>query len=130
MHNKLPEESRNHLSHMPMDNKTCCEAERLSGSVLLSPDSSPCRLGARRTSNYTEEETTRCSKCSCSPSPPARGRARRRPYRGRYHHSDSSSVSSSRSPSCSSSASSCSPPRKRYIQDFHKSLRSLNLWHF
>ncbi|XP_060797009.1 uncharacterized protein si:dkey-93h22.8 isoform X3 [Neoarius graeffei] len=112
MHNRS-KESRNHMSHMPMDNRTCCEPERLSGSVLLSPESSPCRLEARRTGEYAE--AARCSRCSCSPSPPARGRARRRRhYRGRYHHSDSSSVSSSRSSSCSSSASSCSPPRKRY----------------
>lgn len=112
-HNRYPKESRNQLSHMSMDNRTCCEAERLSGSVLLSPESSPCRLEARRTNKYTEAEATRRSRCSCSPSPAARGRARRRHFRGRYHHPDSSSASSSRSPSCSSSASSCSPPRKR-----------------
>ncbi|KAB5558937.1 hypothetical protein PHYPO_G00022950 [Pangasianodon hypophthalmus] len=114
MHNRSPKVSRNHMSHMPMNNRTCCEAQHLSGSVLLSPESSPCRLEARRTSECTEAEAARRSHCSCSPSPPARGRARRRHYRRRYHHSDSSSVSSSRSPSCSSSASSCSPPRKRY----------------
>ncbi|KAG7327332.1 hypothetical protein KOW79_008938 [Hemibagrus wyckioides] len=114
MHNRSPKESRNHTSHIPMDNRTSCEAECLSGSVLLSPESSPCRLESRRTREHTEAETRRHSHCSCSQSPPARGRTRRRHYRKRYRDSDSSSVSSSRSPSCSSSASSCSPPRKRY----------------
>ncbi|KAM9460588.1 uncharacterized protein Hap1MRO34_017102 [Clarias gariepinus] len=109
INNRPPKESRNHMSHTP---RTCCEAEQLSGSVLLSPESSPCRVEARRTGECTEAE--RHSHCLCSPSPPARGRARRRHYRKRYRPSDSSSVSSSRSPSCSSSASSCSPPRKRY----------------
>ncbi|KAK3562145.1 hypothetical protein QTP86_030147, partial [Hemibagrus guttatus] len=114
MHNRSPKESRNHMSHIPMDNRTSCEAERLSGSVLLSPESSPCRLETRRTREHTEAETRRRSHCSCSQSPPARGRTMTRHYRKRYRDSDSSSVSSSRSPSCSSSASSCSPPRKRY----------------
>ncbi|KAF5905164.1 peroxisome proliferator-activated receptor gamma coactivator-related protein 1-like [Clarias magur] len=104
-----PKASRNHMSHTP---RTRYEAEQLSGSVLLSPESSPCRVEARRTGECREAERHSC--CSCSPSPPARGRARRRHYRRRYRPSDSSSVSSSRSPSCSSSASSCSPPRKRY----------------
>ncbi|KAI5101286.1 hypothetical protein C0J45_8489, partial [Silurus meridionalis] len=111
---KRRKESRNRMSHMPMDNRTSCEAERLSGSVLLSPESSPCRLEATRMGEYTEAEEAKHSRCSCPQSPPTRGRARIRHYRRRYHHSDSSSVSSSRSPSCSSSASSCSPPRKRY----------------
>ncbi|XP_047659616.1 peroxisome proliferator-activated receptor gamma coactivator-related protein 1 isoform X2 [Tachysurus fulvidraco] len=108
MHNRSLKVSRNHTSHIPMDNRTSCEVESLSGSVLLSPESSPCRLEARRTGEHAE--TRSCSHCTCSQSPPARGRTRRRHYRKRYRDS----WSSSRSPSCSSSASSCSPPRKRY----------------
>ncbi|XP_072516142.1 uncharacterized protein [Salminus brasiliensis] len=118
-HKKSLKEPRSHTSHTSLDHRTFCEEQRLPASVLLSPESSPCRL---EESLSTGEEAAgrreRSSPCSSrSPSPPARGRTRRRRYRGGYHHSDSSSVLSSRSPSRSSSAcstsSSRSPPRKR-----------------
>ncbi|TSL68206.1 Peroxisome proliferator-activated receptor gamma coactivator-related protein 1 [Bagarius yarrelli] len=115
MRNRSPKESRNPISHMPINNSTSCETECLSGSVLLSPEASPPRMESKRTGEPADTEIRRHSRCSCSPSPPARGRTRRRYYHHERHHRyDSSSVSSSRSSSCSSSASSCSPPRKRY----------------
>ncbi|KAG9267010.1 peroxisome proliferator-activated receptor gamma coactivator-related protein 1-like [Astyanax mexicanus] len=120
LHRKPVKEPRSQTSHTSLDHRTVCEEQRLPASVLLSPESSPCRqeesMSAGEEAVAQRETSTPCS--SRSPSPPARGRTRRRRYRERYHHSDSSSVSSSRSPSCSSSASSsssssCSPPRKR-----------------
>ncbi|KAI7795153.1 putative peroxisome proliferator-activated receptor gamma coactivator-related protein 1 [Triplophysa rosa] len=82
--------------------------ERLSGSVLLSPDLSPCRTDAFESLQFS----------SRSPSPQDRGRTRRRGYSDRYRCSNSSSRSSCSSCSSSSSSSSRSrsrsPARKRY----------------
>ncbi|XP_026885253.2 peroxisome proliferator-activated receptor gamma coactivator-related protein 1 [Electrophorus electricus] len=110
MHETPPNQPRKHLSHKPLDHRTLCEAEHLSDSVLLSPESSPCRLEGHSAGRLEEAGTVRPSRRSS----PARGRTRRRLYRRRYH-SDSSSGSSSCSSSCSSSGSSSSrsPPRKR-----------------
>lgn len=89
--------------------------ERLSGSVLLSPDTSPCRTDAFNTLQFS----------SRSPSPQDHGRTRRRGYNRRYHRSNSSSRSSCSS--CSSSSSSRSrsrsPARKRSVKaiTLHKS---------
>ncbi|XP_076879694.1 uncharacterized protein LOC143528074 isoform X2 [Brachyhypopomus gauderio] len=119
VHEKPPNQPRNRLSHRSQDHRMLREAEHLSGSVLLSPESSPCRLEDRGAGRPEDAEvlTGKPSRhSSCSPSSLARGRTRRRVYRRKYHHSDSSSVSSSRSPSSSSSSassSSRSPPRKR-----------------
>lgn len=93
-------------------------ASRLSGSVLLSPDSSPCR-----TDEFEEAESLRGRSLhfsSCSPSPLDRGRVKRRGYERGYRRSNSSSRSSCSSCSSSSSSSSPStsrsPPRKRSIK--------------
>ncbi|KAL6468787.1 hypothetical protein MHYP_G00223110 [Metynnis hypsauchen] len=129
-HKKSLKEQRSHTSHKSLDRRTFCEEELLPGSVLLSPESSPCRLeegnaGAVEEGEADSQQAFHHS--SRSASPPARGRTRRRHYYGSYHHSDSSSVSSSRSCSCSSSASSSlspSPPRKRRRSRHSKSSTS------
>ncbi|KAG7492558.1 hypothetical protein MATL_G00015930 [Megalops atlanticus] len=105
----------------PLDHRT------LTGSVLLSPDTSPCRLeadtaaSAERGPGNQSRGALRFSERSPSPRRGERGRARRR-YRTRSPSSDSgssgsSSRSSSRSQSSSRSTSrsrSRSPPRKRF----------------
>ncbi|KAA0707365.1 PGC-1-related coactivator [Triplophysa tibetana] len=82
--------------------------EHLSGSVLLSPDTSPCRADAFESLQFS----------SRSPSPQDRGMTQRRGYSDSYRHSNSSSRSSCSSCSSSSSSSSRSrsrsPARKRY----------------
>uniref|UniRef100_A0A4W4HBT7 Uncharacterized protein n=1 Tax=Electrophorus electricus TaxID=8005 RepID=A0A4W4HBT7_ELEEL len=105
MHETPPNQPRKHLSHKPLDHRTLCEAEHLSDSVLLSPESSPCRLEGHSAGRLEEAGTVRPSRRSS----PARGRTRRRLYRRRYHSdssSGSSSCSSSPRPSRSSSSSS------------------------
>ncbi|KAI4880727.1 hypothetical protein NFI96_024525 [Prochilodus magdalenae] len=109
---KSPRGPRSQASHKSLDHRTFCQEEHLPGSVLLSPESSPCRQEDSSAGGAEDTE----DRSSCSPSPSARGRTRRRRYRGSHHRSDSSSASSSRSSSCSSTASSSSsrsPPRKR-----------------
>ncbi|XP_036401492.1 peroxisome proliferator-activated receptor gamma coactivator-related protein 1-like [Megalops cyprinoides] len=109
----------------PLDHRT------LAGSVLLSPDTSPCRLeadtaaSAERGPRNKSRGALRFLEHSPSPRPGERGRAKRR-YRTRSPSSDSgssgsSSRSSSRSQSSSRStsrshsrSSSRSPPRKRF----------------
>ncbi|XP_017540409.2 peroxisome proliferator-activated receptor gamma coactivator-related protein 1 isoform X1 [Pygocentrus nattereri] len=128
-HKKSLKEQRSHTSHTSLDHRTFCEEELIPGSVLLSPESSPCRLEEGNPSAVEEGEAD--SRQSFhhslrSARLPARGRTRRRHYYGSYH-SDSSSVSSSRSSSCSSSASSSlspSPPRKRRRSRHSKSSTS------
>ncbi|CAM4731242.1 unnamed protein product [Leuciscus chuanchicus] len=81
--------------------------------VLLSPDSSPCRINT-----FEEAESLRGRGLRFSPSPLDRGRRKRRGYEGGYRRSSSrsscSSCSSSSSSSSSSRSRSRSPPRKRY----------------
>ncbi|XP_062868803.1 peroxisome proliferator-activated receptor gamma coactivator-related protein 1 [Trichomycterus rosablanca] len=108
-------ESSNRTDHNPVEDRTCRETERLSGSVFLSPDSSPGRLEGGSAGEVGESKPQMSVRCSThSPSPSARGRPRKRCYRRSYQRSDSSSVSSSRSCSTSLSDSSQSPPRKRH----------------
>ncbi|XP_016374192.1 peroxisome proliferator-activated receptor gamma coactivator-related protein 1 isoform X2 [Sinocyclocheilus rhinocerous] len=79
-------------------------------TVLLSPDSSPCRMEA-----FEEAESQRgrgLHFSSHSPSLLDRGRLKRRGYECRYRRSNSSSCSSSSS--SSSRSRSPSPPRTRY----------------
>lgn len=100
------------------DYRMLSETPRLSDSVLLSPDSSPCRMGVFEQAESLRGRTLRFS--SRSPSPLDRGRVKRRGYDRRYRRSNSSSRSSCSSCSSSSSSSSCSrsrsPPRKRYMK--------------
>lgn len=87
-----------------------CDYRTLSASVLLSPDSSPCRVEAESLGGRGLCFSSR------SPSPLDRGRVKRRGYDGRYRRSSSRSCSSCSSSSSSSSSSrsrSRSPPRKR-----------------
>ncbi|XP_065115310.1 uncharacterized protein [Paramisgurnus dabryanus] len=85
--------------------KSLPKTDHLSSSVLLSPDSSPCRTDAFESLRFS----------SRSPTPKERGRTRRRGYRYRRSNSSSGSSCSSCSSSSSSSRSrSRSPPKKRY----------------
>uniref|UniRef100_W5N4T4 PPARG related coactivator 1 n=1 Tax=Lepisosteus oculatus TaxID=7918 RepID=W5N4T4_LEPOC len=96
----------------PLDHRTQPAMGILSGSVMLSPESSPCRLEAdiAPAEKSPSSRTFRYDESPASPPAEERGRARRR-YRVR---SPSSSSSSSDSDSQSSSESgSRSPPRKR-----------------
>ncbi|MBN3321911.1 PPRC1 protein, partial [Atractosteus spatula] len=96
----------------PLDHRTQPAMGILSGSVMLSPESSPCRLEAdgAPAEKPPSSRTFRYDESPASPPAEERGRARRR-YRVR---SPSSSSSSSDSDSQSSSESgSRSPPRKR-----------------
>ncbi|KAL7866620.1 hypothetical protein AOLI_G00144340 [Acnodon oligacanthus] len=127
-HKKSLKEQRSHTSHKSLDHRTFCEKELLPGLVLLSPESSPCRLQEGNAGAVEVEADSQqpFHHSFCSTSPPARGRTRRRHCYGSYH-SDSSSMSSSRSSSCSSSASSSlspSPPRKRRRSRHSKSSTS------
>ncbi|MGH0154081.1 UNVERIFIED_CONTAM: hypothetical protein FKN15_037761 [Acipenser sinensis] len=81
----------------PLDHRT------LSGSVLLSPDSSPCRLEADTASRDSTEFSSSRRFCYYSPEKSERGRARRR----------SRTRSSSSSESDSSGSRSSSPLTKR-----------------
>lgn len=83
--------------------------------VLLSPDSSPCRINTFEEAGSLGGRGLRFS--AHSPSPLDRGRRKRRGYDGGYRRSSSRSSCSSCSSSSSSSSSrsrSRSPPRKRY----------------
>ncbi|KAK7127309.1 hypothetical protein R3I93_020024 [Phoxinus phoxinus] len=84
--------------------------------VLLSPDSSPCRINTFEEAESLRGRGLRFS--APSPSPLDRGRRKRRGYDGGYRRSSSrsscSSCSSSSSSSSSSRSRSRSPPRKRY----------------
>lgn len=105
------------------DYRTLSETPRLSDSVLLSPDSSPCRMGVFEQAESLRGRSLRFS--SRSPSPLDRGRVKRRGYDRRYRRSNSSSRSSCSSCSSSSSSSSSrsrsrSPPRKRYKLKYHE----------
>nr|XP_015203176.1 PREDICTED: peroxisome proliferator-activated receptor gamma coactivator-related protein 1 [Lepisosteus oculatus] len=98
----------------PLDHRTQPAMGILSGSVMLSPESSPCRLEAdiAPAEKSPSSRTFRYDESPASPPAEERGRARRR-YRVR---SPSSSSSSSDSDSQSSSESgSRSPPRKRRL---------------
>lgn len=82
--------------------------------VLLSPDSSPCRINTFEEAGSLGGRGLRFS--AHSPSPLDRGRRKRRGYDGGYRRSSSRSSCSSCSSSSSSSSSrsrSRSPPRKR-----------------
>ncbi|XP_029109645.1 peroxisome proliferator-activated receptor gamma coactivator-related protein 1 [Scleropages formosus] len=114
------------LTSQPLDHRTQPEAKgTIDGSVLLSPDTSPCRTEANPAPSEDEQDRSRGTLCvlerSASPPVQERGRTRRR-YRARSPRSSSSS-SGSGSRSCSSSGSqsrsrsssrSSSPPRKRF----------------
>uniref|UniRef100_A0A9J8D4A5 Si:dkey-93h22.8 n=1 Tax=Cyprinus carpio carpio TaxID=630221 RepID=A0A9J8D4A5_CYPCA len=80
-------------------------------SVLLSPESSPCRMEAESLRGRGLRFSSR------SPSPLDRGRRKRQGYDGGYRRSSSRSCSSCSSSSSSSSRSrSRSPPRTRYME--------------
>ncbi|XP_066549231.1 peroxisome proliferator-activated receptor gamma coactivator-related protein 1 [Amia ocellicauda] len=109
-----PSTSPKKFVSQPLDHRTPSEPSTLTGSVLLSPDTSPYRVEAdtapsqqclgNRTFRYYERP----------PPSPERGRPKRR-YRTHSPSSDSSSSGSdSDSDSCSSQSRSRSPPRKRY----------------
>uniref|UniRef100_A0A9J7YQU9 Si:dkey-93h22.8 n=1 Tax=Cyprinus carpio carpio TaxID=630221 RepID=A0A9J7YQU9_CYPCA len=83
-------------------------------SVLLSPESSPCRMEAESLRGRGLRFSSR------SPSPLDRGRRKRQGYDGGYRRSSSRSCSSCSSSSSSSSRSrSRSPPRTRYRSRRH-----------
>ncbi|XP_016407821.1 peroxisome proliferator-activated receptor gamma coactivator-related protein 1-like [Sinocyclocheilus rhinocerous] len=93
--------------------ETCfAHTNSLSGSVLLSPDSSPCRMEAFEETESLRGRGLRFSSRSLSPLD--RGRLKRRGYECGYRRSSSRSCSSCSSSSSSSSRSrSRSPPRTR-----------------
>ncbi|XP_016359504.1 peroxisome proliferator-activated receptor gamma coactivator-related protein 1-like [Sinocyclocheilus anshuiensis] len=93
--------------------ETCfAHTNSLSGSVLLSPDSSPCRMEAFEEAESLRGRGLRFSSRSLSPLD--RGRLKRRAYECGYRRSSSRSCSSCSSSSSSSSRSmSRSPPRTR-----------------
>ncbi|XP_030627934.1 peroxisome proliferator-activated receptor gamma coactivator-related protein 1 [Chanos chanos] len=102
----------------PLDYRTLPETGPFSGSVLLSPESSPCRMEDSSADTF-EGESSRTRYSPHPSSSPVRGRTRSRRYRRWSQSPDSSSRSSSCS--CSSSASSSSsrsrsrsPLRKRF----------------
>ncbi|XP_061087318.1 peroxisome proliferator-activated receptor gamma coactivator-related protein 1 [Conger conger] len=124
--NAMPVSAPAKFVSQPLDHRT------LTGSVLLSPDSSPCRPEAAPALSVEQPKNQsggalRYSESPTSPRGRERGRTRRQ-YRGRSSSSESSSSgsssrSSSRSRSRSSSGStsgsrsqsdSRSPPRKRF----------------